>query len=123
MPIRILVADDSLFWRETLRTSLERDSGWMVFEAKDGSEAVRRSESVHPDFVVLDFRMPELDGLNAARQMKRSEPKLPIVMITIDKTPLLEAEARRAGVSEVFSKTEYMRVRDFVNRTLEAKAA
>lgn len=122
MPIRILVADDSPFWREALRTSLECGSNWTVFEAKDGSEAVRRSKSIHPDIAVLDFCMPELDGLNAARQLKRCEPELPIVMVTVDKSPLLEAEARRAGISAVFSKTEYMRVRDFVNRTVEAKA-
>jgi CheY-like chemotaxis protein len=123
MPIRILVADDSPFWREALRTSLERGSDWTVFEAKDGSEAVQRSKSIHPDIAVLDYSMPELDGLNAARQMRRNEPELPIVMVTIDKSPFLEAEARRAGVLAVFSKMEYMRVRDFVNRTLEAKAA
>ncbi len=123
MPIRILVADDSPFWREALRTSLERDSNWTVFEAKDGSEAVQRSKSIHPDMAVLDFCMPELDGLNAARQMKRSEPELPIVIVTVDKSPFLEAEARRAGVLAVFSKMEYLKVRNFVDRTLGAKAA
>lgn len=123
MSIRILVADDSPFWREALRTSLERGSDWTVFEAKDGSEAVRRSKFIHPDIAVLDFCMPELDGLNAARELKRREPTLPIVMVTIDKNPFLEAEARRAGVLAVFSKMDYMQVRNFVNRMLEAKAA
>ena len=123
MPIRILVADDSPFWREALRTSLERGSDWTVFEAKDGSEAVRRSKSIHPDVAILDFCMPELDGLNAARELKRSEPELPIVMVTIDKSPLLEAEARRAGILAVFSKVEYMKVREFVDRMLQGHSS
>jgi CheY-like chemotaxis protein len=123
MAIRILVADDSAFWREALRANLERNSDWTVFEARDGSEAVQRSSWVHPDIAILDFRMPVLDGLNAAKELKRREPKLPIVMITVDKNSALEEEARRAGILAVFSKVDCGKVPDFVDRTLRPKAA
>jgi len=123
MAIRILVADDSAYWREALRANLERDSDWTVFEASNGSEAVQRSNWIHPDIAILDFYMPGIDGLSAAKELKRREPKLPIVMITVDKSAALEAEARRAGILAVFSKSEYIQVRNFVGRKLQAKAA
>src|SRR6202012_2976854 len=115
MSLRILVADDSAYWRGVLRASLERNSDWTVFEANNGSEAVKRSGSVHPDIAILAFCMPELDGVGAAREFKRRAPKLPIVIITVDKSAALEAEAQRAGVLAVFSKVEYAKVRSFVN--------
>lgn len=121
MSLRILLADDSAYWREALRESLEEEPGWTVFEANNGSDAVQRSNWVHPDVAVLDFCMPELDGLSAARELKRREPNLPIVMVTIDKSEMLEKEARRAGVLAVFSKTDYMQVRVFVDRTIHGE--
>jgi len=123
MSIRILVADDSAYWREALRANLERNSDWTVFEASNGSDAVQRSSWVHPDIAILDFQMPGLDGLNAAKELKRREPKLPIVLITVDKSAALEREAERVGVLAVFSKTECGQVRNFVNQTLQPKAA
>ncbi len=122
MSLRILVADDSPFWRETLKANLERNSDWTVFEASNGSEAVQRSGWVHPDIAILDFFMPELDGLHAARELKRRAPKLPIVMVTVDKTEALEAEAQRAGILAVFSKMECAQMRNFVNRVVPTKA-
>ena len=89
---RILIADDSLFWREQLRTMLE-GPGWIVFEARDGSEAVRKAQWIHPDVVILDMSMPVLDGLGAARQIKEEMPEIPILIVTVDKTAYLEVEA------------------------------
>ena len=123
MSMRILIADDSLFWREELRAILEQGSDFIVFEARDGLEAVRESSRVHPDVVILDLRMPLLDGLGAARQLKRATPTLPVLIVTVDKTAFLEATARQAGVSAVFSKTECMDLRNFLHRTLLAHAA
>jgi DNA-binding NarL/FixJ family response regulator len=123
MSIRILVADDSPFWREQLRAILEYDSDCIVFEARNGSEALEKSKWVRPDIAILDFWMPELDGLNAARELKMRMPELPILIITVDTSEFLEMAALQAGVSGVVSKTACLQVLSFVNRTLQTRAA
>lgn len=123
MSIRILVADDSPFWREELKLVLEEDSDCTVFEARDGFEALQKSNWVHPDVAILDLSMPELDGLGAARELKRRKPELPIVLITVDKSAFLESLAREAGILAVFSKMECAHVKDLVTRIVPPKAA
>lgn len=119
MSLRLLIVDDSPFWREQLRAILEQDPGWTVYEAADGDEAVQKSSWVHPDVAILDYCMPVLDGLTAARKLKQTTPELPILMITVDKTPFLEEAARRAGVLAVFSKMDCLEVRNFLKRRLQ----
>jgi len=102
MAKRILLADDSPFWREQLRTILEEGSDWTVFQATNGAEALQKSVWVHPDAVILDECMPVLDGLAAARELKRVTPQLAVFIVTVDKNASLELAARQAGVP-VFS--------------------
>jgi CheY-like chemotaxis protein len=123
MARRVLVADDSPFWRERLRTTLEQDSDCIVFEARSGFEALQKSAWVSPDLAVLDFCMPDLDGLGTARELKRRIPDLPILIVTVDKCAYLEDRARQEGILAVLSKTECPRLPGLVNQTLEAKAA
>ena len=82
--MRILLADDSPFWREQIRAILEEDPDWSVYEANNGSEAVRKSSWIHQDVVILDMCMPVLDGLGAARRLKDVTPELPVLVITVD---------------------------------------
>ena len=120
MPKRILIADDSPFWRERFRAVLERDSGYDVFEAGDGSEAVQNSKKYHPDLVVLDYAMPVLDGLGAARELRRTMPKVPILLCTADKSACLEDVARESGVPAVFSKTDWTEMLSFITQKLSS---
>lgn len=123
MALRILVADDSPFWREQLRAILEQGSDSVVFEACNGFEAVQKSAWIQPDVAILDFCMPVLDGLSAARELKRRMPELPVLIVTVDKTDFLEVAAREAGVLAVFSKMDCLDLRDFLMRRLQARAA
>jgi CheY-like chemotaxis protein len=123
MPVRILVVDDSPFWRERFSALLEEGCDCIVFEACDGMDAVDKSRWIHPDIVILDFCMPVLDGVNAARMLKRLMPDCPLFIVTVDKNPFLEMAALEAGVAAVFSKMECLNLCNFINRTTESRAA
>src|SRR6266498_5243933 len=82
-PLRILVVDDEPAVRESLRRALQLE-GYGVELAGDGSEALYRLESreVEPDGIVLDVLMPEVDGLEVARRLRRTGSRVPILMLT-----------------------------------------
>ena len=106
-PTRILVVDDSRAMRLSLRRLLERHPHWTVCgEASDGREAVKKAEQVGPDVVVLDFQMPEMNGLDAARSIKQRSPAVPILMVSMHMSLQLAAEARKAGIRGVCAKTD-----------------
>lgn len=103
----ILIADDSPIIRKTLRQTLEREDGWQVCgEAADGREAIEKAKRLNPDIVVLDLSMPVMNGLEAARELIRISPALPLVMFTNFETPQLTNEALSAGVRTVVPKSE-----------------
>ena len=105
--IRILVADDNPAVRRHLRGVLEQQAGWQVSdEVADGLEAVRRFESGHHDVIVLDFQMPELNGLEVARRITEASPKTPILMVTLYLSSQLSDEARKAGIRGTCAKTD-----------------
>ena len=73
--IRILVADDHLIIRQGLRLILETEAGFeLVGEAADGAEAVRLCSELKPDVVLMDLRMPGMDGLTAIERLRREQP-------------------------------------------------
>jgi hypothetical protein len=76
MTKHILIADDSSFLREHLRLVIERHPGWEVCEAVNGAEAVRKSQQLAPDAVVLDLTMPEMDGLATGLKSGRKVARL-----------------------------------------------
>ena len=121
LSVRILVADDNDFWRKQLREILTQIADAMIFEAANGYEAVRRALWVHPDVAILDYSMPVLDGLGAARELKRLTPDLPILIITADKTSFLETAALRVGALAVFSKAECLELPEFLEQTVLAR--
>ena len=75
MPFRILLADDHLIFRQSLKGLLEREGFQIIGEAADGQEAVRRVRDLSPDVAVLDLTMPLLNGLDAAREIVRASPR------------------------------------------------
>jgi DNA-binding NarL/FixJ family response regulator len=105
--LRILVADDSEAMRRALRRVLERHVDWEVCgEASNGREAVEKAAQCGPDVILLDFQMPEMNGLEAAKEMRRRTPEIPILMVTMHMSPQLAVEARKVGVRGTCSKTE-----------------
>jgi two-component system, response regulator PdtaR len=80
-PLRVLIAEDETVIRLDLRGILEKHGFVVVAEARNGAEAVALAREKHPDVALLDLRMPELDGIEAARRIYAEYP-IPIVMLT-----------------------------------------
>lgn len=116
---RILVVDDNPAVRRYLRTVLEQQHGWRVCdEARNGQEAVDRFQQIRPDVVVLDFQMPCMNGLDAARIISRLSPETPILMVTLYLTKQLSEEAQKVGVRGACAKTDLHCVVDAVGALL-----
>ena len=105
MPYRILIADDHSLVRKVLKTTLENHSDWQVCgQATNGLEAVQKAAELHPDLIILDFAMPVMDGLGAARQILSASPSVPILIFTNYYFPSLLLEADSVGVRQVIDK-------------------
>jgi DNA-binding NarL/FixJ family response regulator len=105
--LRILIADDHALIREGTRGVISREAGWEVCgQASNGREAVAQAMALKPDVVILDMTMPELSGLEAAVQIKRSLPETEIVMLSAYGSEDLVRGAFRAGVKSFIVKTE-----------------
>jgi DNA-binding NarL/FixJ family response regulator len=117
--IRILVVDDNPAIRRSLRGALEQHQDWRVCdEAGDGEEAVERFRKIRPDVIVLDFQMPEMNGLEAARIISRLSPETPILMVTLYLSKQLSEEARKVGIRGTCAKTDIDCVVDAVGALL-----
>ncbi len=106
MPVRILVADDDSSIRMLLRRLLEDHREWQVCgEATSGSDAVGKVSQLTPDLVVLDLAMPGMNGFQAAREIGKHKPQVPMLLLTVQEISgeLLD-EARRCGFRGAVSK-------------------
>jgi DNA-binding NarL/FixJ family response regulator len=105
--LRILIADDHEVARGGVRALIEAHPGWEVCaEAKDGREAVERAADTNPDLVVLDIGMPNLNGLEAARQILAASPETPILILTMHDSDNTVSEVLRAGARGYVLKSD-----------------
>jgi NarL family two-component system response regulator YdfI len=97
-PIRILVADDHLIIRQGLRLILETEDEFeLIGEAADGAEALRLCAELHPDVVLMDLRMPGMDGLTAIERLREQQPDVAVVILTTFNEDALMMRGLRAG--------------------------
>lgn len=95
---RIIIIDDNFVMRTGLRSALELEPGFEVLaEGENGLDAVRLSQELAPDVIVMDFRMPKLDGVGATRQIIAGRPEAKIVITTWNEEPQTLVEAIIAG--------------------------
>jgi NarL family two-component system response regulator YdfI len=96
--IRILIADDHLIIREGLRLILETEDDFeLVGEASDGAEALRLAAEVQPDVILMDLRMPGMDGLTAIEHLRVEQPHVAVVILTTFNEDELMRRGLRAG--------------------------
>jgi len=105
--LRILIADDHEVARRGIRSLLESHPGWEVCaEAKDGRDAVELAASMKPDLVLLDIGMPNLNGLEAARQILATSPNVAILILTMHDSDNVIREVLRAGARGFLLKSD-----------------
>ncbi len=98
--IRVLISDDHLVVREGLRLILESEEGFQVVgEASNGLEAVRQADELQPDVILMDLRMPEMDGLEAIERIRARWPGIAIVILTTFNEDELMVRGLKLGAS------------------------
>ncbi|PYX02575.1 MAG: hypothetical protein DMG85_21275 [Acidobacteria bacterium] len=104
---RILIVDDSPLVRQRLRDLLHQHPHWQVCgEAANGQDAITRARDLAPDVIVLDFLMPGMNGMQAAREIGKLIPEVPILMFTTHLSHQLVEEARNVGIRGAVAKSD-----------------
>lgn len=120
--LRILIADDHEVARQGIRALLESHPGWQVCgEAKDGRDAVEQAASTRPDLILLDIGMPNLNGLEAARQILANNPVVAILILTMHDSEGIVREVLRAGARGFLLKSDAGRELVVAVEALEAQ--
>jgi CheY-like chemotaxis protein len=104
--IRVMVVDDTDHVRRMLRNMLELDGFVIVAEAANGADAIATVEGAEPDVVVIDYKMPDVDGLETAARIRDKRPEQVMILYTAFVDSELEGRAREVGVSVVLGKVE-----------------
>ena len=104
MANRILITDDALFMRVTLKNILTQRGFEVVGEAQNGRESVEMYQSLKPDLVTMDITMPEMDGLQALKEIKAIDPNAKVIMCTAMGQKNMVVEAIQAGAKDFIVK-------------------
>jgi two-component system, chemotaxis family, chemotaxis protein CheY len=100
---KILIVDDAEFLRVRITKMLSGD-GYEVFEAENGQRAVDQYKALHPDVVLMDVTMPEMDGLTALKQIRAFDPRARVVMLTALGQESVVLEAVKSGARDFVVK-------------------
>ena len=106
MAVRVMVVDDTDHVRTMLAEMLELDGFEVVARAANGDEAVTLATETEPDVIVMDLKMPGIDGLEATRRIKEDRPDQPVILYTAYLDPVIEAEAKQVGVTLCLGKID-----------------
>lgn len=111
MPKSVLVVDDNAAIRQALRQLFASEADFEVCgEARNGREAIAKADDLNPDLIVMDLSMPVMNGIEAARVLKRLMPAVPIIVFSEYSDVFSEKEAHSAGISALVAKSEHMSV-------------
>jgi two-component system chemotaxis response regulator CheY len=104
-PKCVLIVDDHSGIRQALRSLFVSKGLEVCGEAVNGLDAIEKARNLKPDLILLDLSMPVMNGLEAARELTRIMPNVPLMMFTNHAGKIMEEEAHKAGIRMVISKT------------------
>lgn len=104
MAKKILLVDDAAFMRKVIRDTLTKAGYTEIFEAVDGADAVQKYSEVHPDLVLMDITMPNMDGLEALKIIRGADNSANVVMCTAMGQESMVMEAVRSGAKDFIVK-------------------
>lgn len=108
--VRVLIADDHEVMRMGIRNLIQFRSGWSVCaEASNGQEAVEKTLQFHPDVVVMDLTMPVMNGLEAAREIVRTQPEIPVILFSLHVSDDLYPDLQKEGIRGAVAKADAAR--------------
>ena len=106
MALKILIVDDSEATRRLLRTIIGTREWSVCGEAENGLLGVKLYEALKPDLVIIDLALPDMNGIEVAKQMSSLDGTIPLVLFTILDVEGFEGPARQAGIYQVVSKAQ-----------------
>jgi DNA-binding NarL/FixJ family response regulator len=118
---RILVADDCDVVRRGIKHLLRQHADWEVCGAVDGQEAVEKARQLSPDLVLLDYSMPVLNGIEAARRIQQMQPSTKFVLCSMYMDSQLASLAKKVGITSVLSKSNVGQIIKGVEVGLQGK--
>ncbi len=122
--MKVLVVDDSPAVRGIVRILFEDDTAFEVCgEAENGREGIEKAQELRPDLIVMYLLMPVMNGMDAARAIRRIMPNVPIVLLSGQSDLLTLNEARSVGISVVLSKTDMSMLVEAAREVLRQNAA
>jgi two-component system, NarL family, invasion response regulator UvrY len=106
-PITVLAVDDQAVFRRTARSLIAATPGFeQVGEAATGTEALALAADLRPDLVLLDVRMPEMDGIETARRLRGVHPDGVVVLISVEEVPELPSSVASVGAAAYLCKQQ-----------------
>jgi two-component system chemotaxis response regulator CheY len=102
----VLIVDDHAEMRKALRSLFSSNGFEVCGEAVDGHDAIEKAQELSPDLILLDLSMPVMKGLEAARELSKLLPDVPLMMITNHVGKIMEQEAHSAGIRAIVSKND-----------------
>jgi DNA-binding NarL/FixJ family response regulator len=107
MPVRILIADDHGIVRKGLRALLQSKRGWKICaEVSNGRQAVEKAQALKPDVAILDISMPQLNGIEALRQIRKLSPGTETLILSMHRSEKLVRDAIEAGARGYLAKDD-----------------